>query len=83
MKCLVKSEKIRLVAKCRDIALYSCVNQNYSESKSLGNYICMDKIKIVHMLTTSSHVYDNTNATLPMKNVTATNNDSVTNDILT
>ena len=37
----VNSENIKVVAKYRDIALYSFVNHYDSESKELGNYICM------------------------------------------
>ena len=37
----VNSENIKVVAKHKDIALYSFVNHNDSESKELGNYICM------------------------------------------
>ena len=37
----VNSDNIKVVAKYRDIALYSFVNHYDSESKELGNYICM------------------------------------------
>ena len=81
MKFLVKSEKIRLVAKLRDVAL--CSYQLNSESKTLGNYICMDKTKSIKMSTTPNYTsYNNTTTTLPMRNVTATNNDSVSYDVI-
>ena len=81
IKFLMKSKKIRLVAKYRDVAFYS--DKLNSESKTLGNYICMDKVKIVEMSTTPSYSsYDNTITALPIKNVTATNSNSVSNDIL-